>query len=81
MYTIKEVVGDKFKLTSEFDLINVEGIKTVTVRTVDGKSKQVIVGIGLYDYLFNTTFKKLVKDKTKKDLGEDFHFVYGVNFS
>lgn len=81
MYTIKEVVADKFKLSNEFSLIDIEGIKAVTVRTVDGKTKQVIVGIGLYDYLFNPTLKNLVREKTKRDLGDDFKFVYGVNFS
>lgn len=81
MYTIKDVVSDKFILLNEFDLINVEGVKSITQRLVAGKQKQIIVGIGLYDYLFNPVYKNLIREKTKRDFGYSFNFVYGVNFS
>ena len=80
MYTLKEVVSDKFILLNDFDLINVEGIKSIETFVSETNKKKVVLGIALYDYLFNPTFKSLIKQKIRKDLGDNFQFKYGIRF-
>lgn len=80
MYTLREVASDNFKLKDEFDIVNIDGVDSVTVKLIEGEEKTIKVNLTIYDYFFNSTFRKLIREKIVKDLGETYKFTYGISF-
>jgi len=78
MYTIKDLVSDKFVLLNEMNLVEVEGINSVSTIVESGKQKRVIAHVGLTAFLFEGNFKNIIRQKVKRDLGENFQFTFGV---
>lgn len=80
MYTLREVASDNFKLKDEFDIVNIDGVDSVDVRLIEGQEKKIKVNLTIYDYFFNSVFRKLIRAKIVKDLGESYKFTYGISF-
>jgi len=78
MYSIKDLVSDKFSLSNEFNLVEIEGINSVSTIVVSNKPKKVVAHIGLVAFLFESNFKNIVRQKVKRDLGENFQFGFGI---
>ena len=78
MYTLKDVSAQKFTLLNEAQLVNIEGIKSVTSIIKAGQKKKVKAHLGLTGYLFSGTLKNAVRMKVAADLGDSFDFSFGI---
>ncbi len=78
MYTVKDIVSNKFTLLSEFDIANIDDVKSVKSVVASGERKKVTINITLFDYLFNKDYKKIVLEKVKQDLGGRAEIKFGV---
>lgn len=78
MYTLKDVSAQKFTLLNESQLVNIEGINSVTSIIKAGQKKKVKAHIGLTAYLFSGSFKNIVRMKVTSDLSDGFDFSFGI---
>jgi hypothetical protein len=78
MYTLRDVVSGNVTFLNEMDLIALEGIEKVSVIVEFEKPKIVKAHVGLETYLLGKTFKGLVREKVKKDLGSGFIFKFAI---
>jgi hypothetical protein len=80
MYTVKDIVSNKFSLLSEFDIVNIEDVKSVQLVAIFEKRKKVTINISFYDFLFNSNYKKILLEKVNQDLGGRVDVKFGVGF-
>ena len=78
MYTIKDVVSDKITILTEYDLINIEGVHSVSTFKRNTDIKKITVHIGLYDYLFGFDFKNTIRLKMLKDIHSEYTLKFGI---
>lgn len=78
MYTFKDLVADKFTLVNEVNLIDIDGVKSISVSRNDNGKKIVKIHLGFIGYMFETTFQNALKAKVEKDLSESAKFEFGI---
>jgi hypothetical protein len=80
MYTVKDISSNTFTLLNEYDIINIEDVKSVSTLVKEGKRKKIIINIEFFDYFFNNNFKAILRNKVKSDLGTHFDLSFGIGF-
>jgi hypothetical protein len=78
MCTLKDIVSNKVKFTSEAELLVLDGIRGIDVKLKPTKTKIVIVYVGFIIYFFNRRFKDVVRAKVKKDLGAKTKYKFSI---
>lgn len=68
-FTLRDLASNKFTMLSDFDIVKVEDVESVSVR-VTSEQKVVTIHIGPYDFLFNSNLKSSITAKIKSDLGD-----------
>jgi len=80
MFTVKDIVSGKFKLMNEFDLLKIEDVNSIKIFKKERSSKVVTINLDVFDYLFSTDLKKVLKISVKNDLGDDTVVKFGIGF-
>ena len=80
MYTVKDISSNNFTLLNEFDIINIEDVKSVSTLVREGKRKKIKINIEFFDYFFNNNFKSILRNKVRQDLGSHFDLSFGIGF-
>ena len=80
MFTVKDIVSGKFKLMNEFDLLKIEDVNSIKIFKKERSSKVVTINLDVFDYLFSTDLKKVLKTSVKNDLGDDTVVKFGIGF-
>ena len=78
MYTLRDVSAQKFTLFNETQLVEIEGIKSVSSVVKAGQKKKVKAHLGLSGYLFAGSLKNAVRMKVAADLGDVFDLSFGI---
>lgn len=80
MYNVRDIVSGNFVLLNEYDLLKIEDVVSIKIFKIEGKDKVVTINLEIFDYLFSSDLKRVLKAKVQNDLGNSIVVKFGIGF-